>query len=193
MIQRRFLMAMVVIFIVMCCSSYLYAETQSNQLEQGDAKVLITPYPRAGFTDALDLNGILIKGSWVGDAGRNFVYEGRPIVNAVDIICDKSIGRCIESRAEVSPVSGRLTVESRQYKVIKWVDNEVEAHQTSDPYSVLGHSFGAGKLTLRIDRINKKTTLNGEYETDGKKSIWKAHLDSGEKLMEIYNSKQKKK
>jgi len=193
MIQRRFLMAMVVIFIVMCCSSYLYAETQGNQLEQGGTKVLITPYSKSGFTDAPDLNGILIKGSWIGDDGGNFVYEGKPIVNTVDIICDKSSGRCIESRAEVSPVSGRLTVGSWEYKVMKWTDNEVEAYQTSDPYSILGHSFGAGRLTLHIDRINKKTTLNGEYETDGKKGAWNAHLDSGEKLMEIYNSKQKKK
>ncbi|MCX5658053.1 MAG: hypothetical protein NTZ48_07560 [Candidatus Omnitrophica bacterium] len=164
----------------------LYAEAQNNQLSQGDAKVLVTPWPKYEFTDAADLNSILIKGSWIGDTGGNFVYDGKPIVNTVEIICSKVTGACIESRAEVSPASGNLMVRSVEYKITKWDKDGVEAYQVSEPYNVMGHSIGAGKLTLHIDRNNKTAALFGEYETDGTKGIWNAHLDSGVKLMEIY-------
>ena len=185
--KRKTLVYVLLVLATIWWNSDLCANSNNNRLEQENAKVLITPWPKYEFSDAPDLNSILIKGSWIGDTGGNFVYEGRPTINTVDIICDKSTGRCIESRAEVSPVSGRLTVESREYKVIKWTDSEVDAYQTSDPHSVFGHSFGAGKLTLRINRNNKNVILIGEYETDGKRGVWNAHLDSGKKLMEIYN------
>jgi len=175
----------------MCWSHNLCAEVKNNKQEQGDAKVSITPWPKYEFTDAPDLNAILIKGSWIGDAGGNFVYDGRPTVNTVEIICNKATGICIESRAEVSPMSGNLMVRSLEYHIVKWDKDGIEAYQSSQPYAVMGHSIGVGKLTLRIDRNNKTTTLSGEYETDGKKGAWNVHLDSGEKLMEIYKSKQK--
>ncbi len=188
----------------MCWSQGLYAEVKNNEQEQDSTKISITPWPRYEFTDAPDLNSILIKGSWIGDAGGNFVYEGMPTINTVEIICNKSTGSCIESRAEVSPLSGNLMVgseeyvipknlmvHSEEYVIVRWDKDGVEAYLTSAPYSLLGHTFGTGKLTLRINRNNKTTTLIGEYETDEEKGVWDAHLDSGEKLMEIYRSKRK--
>ena len=182
---------MLVIFAALCLDGPIYAET-NNQIDQGNAKVSITPWPQYQFTDAPDLSSILIKGSWIGDAGGQFVYNGTPTVNTVDIYCNKADGVCIESRAEVSPVSGNLTVQSFVYQISKWDKDEVETYQKSDPYGVMGHSIGGGRLTLRIDRNNKTATLIGEYEIDGKKGVWNAHLDSGEKLMVAYNSEQKK-
>jgi hypothetical protein len=189
--HKRIISSILVIFVALCFGSTIYAET-NNQADQGNAKVSITPWPQYQFTDAPDLSSILIKGSWIGDAGGQFVYNGIPTVNTVDIYCNKADGVCIESRAEVSPLSGNLMVQSFVYQISKWDKGEVEAYQKSDPYGVMGHSIGDGRLTLRIDRNNKTATLIGEYETDGKKGVWNAHLDSGEKLMAAYNSKQKK-
>ncbi len=191
MSHKRIIFSILVISAALCFGSPIYAET-NNQIEQESVKVSITPWPKYQFTDAPDLSSILIKGSWIGDAGGQFVYNGTPTVNTVDIYCNKSDGVCIESRAEVSPVSGNLMVQSFVYQINKWDKDGVEAYQKSDPYSVMGHSIGGGGLTLRIDRNNKTAVLIGEYETDGKKGIWNAHLDSGEKLMATYNSKQKK-
>ena len=188
--HKRIISSILVIFVVLCFGSAIYAET-NNQADQGNAKVLITPWPQYQFTDAPDLSSMLIKGSWIGDTGGQFIYNGIPTVNTVDIYCNKADGVCIESRAEVSPLSGNLMVQSFVYQINKWDKNEVEAYQKSDPYSVMGHSIGGGRLTLRIDRNNKTATLIGEYETDGEKGVWNAHLDSGEKLMAIYSRKQK--
>ncbi|MBF0522090.1 MAG: hypothetical protein HQL24_03420 [Candidatus Omnitrophica bacterium] len=175
---------------ILCFGSHIYAET-NNQIGQEDAKVSITLWPKYQFVDDPDLSSILIKGSWIGDAGGQFVYNGTPTVNTVDISCNKSDGVCIESRAEVSPVSGNLIVQSFVYQISRWDKDEVEAYQKSDPYSVMGYSIGGGRLTLRLDRNNKSATLIGEYEMDGKKGVWNAHLDSGEKLMGIYTTKKK--
>ena len=186
MIKKIFLISILLIFMTMCWSYNIYSAVQ----EQGEAKVPITPWPKYEFTDAPDLNSILIKGSWIGDAGGQFVYNGTSTVNTVDIYCNKSDGVCIESRAEVSPVSGNLMVQSFVYQISKWDKDEVESYQKSEPYSVMEHSIGSGRLTLRIDRNKKTVTLIGEYETDGKKGVWKAHLDSGDNLMKLYSSKR---
>jgi hypothetical protein len=184
---RKKILISALITLVAICGYNVKAESQN---QQSGSQVLITPWPKYEFTDASDLNYILVKGSWIGDAGGQFIYKGKPTINTVDIICDKSTNLCIESRAEVSPLSGNLMVSSWRYQIIKWDKDSVEAVQASDPYAILGHSFGAGKLTLRIDRDNKTVTLTGEYETDGKKDTWTAHLDSGEKLMEIHRQKK---
>ncbi|MEW6685570.1 MAG: hypothetical protein AB1393_05120 [Candidatus Edwardsbacteria bacterium] len=84
-------------------------------------------------------------------------------------------------------------VQSFIYQISKWDKDEVEAYQKSEPYNVMEHSFGAGRLIFRIDRNNKTVTLIGEYETEGEKAIWSSHLDSGEKLMSIYKDKLENK
>ncbi len=192
MTKKRIAISLLLTFITVGQSHNLYAEPKSNQAEQDGVKVLTTPWPKKEFTDGPDI--ILIKGSWIGTSGGNFVYDGKPTINTVDIICEKAADRCIEARAEISPLAfptlpGNLMVRSWEYKIVKWTEQEVEAIETSEPFNLLGHSVGKGKGTLRIDRIHEITTLSGKYNFDGKNGTWEAHIDSGDKLMEIYKSK----
>ena len=85
MIKKKVLISMFLAFMTICWSCNI-----CTGQEQGEAKVSITLWPEYRFTDTPDLDSILIKGSWIGDAGGQFVYNGTPIVNTIDIYCNKS-------------------------------------------------------------------------------------------------------
>lgn len=158
----------------------------------GESYILFDTYYIKSGSIRLDWNGgdiyeldsesrIIVSGSWIADSD-NGVFAQYQQINASQILCDGSLGLCIEARAIKNPLNDNLLVQILEYQIKSWTPQEV----------VAVYERRAGGYEIHLNRAKKAVTMI-DYENEeieGARTLPAyAHLGCGEEAMKAAHKK----